>query len=107
MQWVCRPNQNFRGFAGTVVSGRVTVGDRVAVAASGRTSRVARILLGGEERDSAVAGQSIMLTLADEIDISRGDVIVASDARPQVSDQFAAHLIWMDPSTCCPAASIS
>ena len=77
VQWVCRPNQNFRGFAGPVLSGRVAVGDEIVVAASGRTSRVARILLGSEERDSAVAGQSVMLTLADEIDVSRGDLLVA------------------------------
>jgi bifunctional enzyme CysN/CysC len=102
VQWVCRPNQNFRGFAGLIVSGRVAVGDQVAVAASGRTSRVAGILLGSEERETGVAGQSVMLTLADEIDISRGDLIVARDARPTLSDQFAAHLIWMDPEHLLP-----
>ena len=103
MQWVCRPNQNFRGFAGTIVSGRVTVGDEVVVAASGRGSRIARILLGVDgARRPRVAGESVMVTLADEIDASRGDVIVAKDARPQVSDQFAAHLIWMDPEHLLP-----
>jgi bifunctional enzyme CysN/CysC len=96
VQWVCRPNQDFRGFAGTVVSGRVCVGDEVVVAASGRGSRVARILVGEAERDAATAGEAVMLTLRDEIDASRGDVLAAREARPQLSDQFAAHLVWMD-----------
>jgi bifunctional enzyme CysN/CysC len=102
VQWVCRPNQDFRGFAGTIVSGRVNVGDEVVVAASGRGSRISRILIGAEEHRSGVAGQAVMVTLADEIDASRGDVIVAKDARPQLSDQFAAHLIWMDPEHLLP-----
>jgi bifunctional enzyme CysN/CysC len=102
VQWVCRPNQDFRGFAGPVISGRIAVGSEVVVAASGRGSRVARILLGAEERNEAVAGQSVMLTLADEIDASRGDVLAAREARPQASDQFAAHLIWMDSEHLLP-----
>jgi bifunctional enzyme CysN/CysC len=102
VQWVCRPNQNFRGFAGTVVSGRIAIGSEVTVAASGRASRIARILVGFEERDTAVAGQSVMVTLADEIDASRGDLLVDKGARPQVSDQFAAHVIWMDPEHMLP-----
>jgi bifunctional enzyme CysN/CysC len=102
VQWVCRPNRNFRGFAGTIVSGRIQVGSEVVVAASGRGSRIARILVGSEERAEAVAGQSVMVTLADEIDASRGDLLAAKDARPQLSDQFAAHLIWMDPEHLLP-----
>jgi bifunctional enzyme CysN/CysC len=102
VQWVCRPNHQFRGFAGTIVSGRMRVGDEIVVAASGRGSRIARILSGAEELERAVAGQAVMVTLADEIDASRGDVLVAKDARPQVSDQFAAHLIWMDPEHLLP-----
>ena len=102
VQWVCRPHQNFRGFAGPVVSGRVAVGDEVVVAASGRSSRVARILVGAEERDSAASGESIMVTLADEIDWSRGDVIAAKEARPQLADQFAADLVWMDAEHLLP-----
>ncbi len=82
VQWVCRPDQSFRGFAGAIVSGRVAVGDEVVVAASGRASRIARILVGAEERDNAAAGQSVMVTLADEIDLSRGDIIAAKAARP-------------------------
>jgi bifunctional enzyme CysN/CysC len=102
VQWVCRPHQSFRGFAGPVVSGRVAVGDEVVVAASGRSSRVARILVGAEERDSAASGESIMVTLADEIDLSRGDVIAAKEARPQLADQFAADLVWMDAEHLLP-----
>ena len=102
VQWVCRPNQDFRGFAGTVLGGQVAVGDEVTVAASGRTSRVARLMLGREERDRATAGESVMLTLADEVDISRGDVLCPPENRPEVSDQFAAHLIWMDPEHLLP-----
>src|SRR5690606_13388957 len=102
VQWVCRPDQHFRGFAGTVASGRIAVGDPVAVAASGRGSTVARILLGRQERRAAVAGQSVLVTLADEIDASRGDMLVAADARPQLGDQCAAHLIWMDAEPLLP-----
>jgi bifunctional enzyme CysN/CysC len=96
VQWVCRPNQNFRGFAGPVLSGRVTLGDEIAVAASGRTSRVKKLLLGGAELETAVAGQSVMLTLADEIDASRGDVLSPAGERPVLSDQFAADIVWLD-----------
>ena len=96
VQWVCRPNQDFRGFAGPVLSGRIAVGDEVAVAASGRTSRVTGLGLGADRRESAVAGESIMLTLADEIDLSRGDVLSHSDSRPPLSDQFAADIVWLD-----------
>ncbi|MGQ7793020.1 sulfate adenylyltransferase subunit CysN [Faunimonas sp. B44] len=102
VQWVCRPDRTFRGFSGLVGSGRASVGDPVVVARSGRESRIARIMIGAEERDHAVAGQSIMLTLADEVDVSRGDVLVAKDARPEVTDQFAAHLIWMDEQHLLP-----
>jgi bifunctional enzyme CysN/CysC len=102
IQWVCRPNQDFRGFAGSVVSGRVAVGDPIVVAASGREARVKRILVGTEERESAVAGQSVMLTLSEEVDISRGDLLSTKDARPQVADQFAAHLVWMDGEPLLP-----
>ena len=96
VQWVCRPDQSFRGFAGPVVSGRVAVGDAIVAAASGRTSTVTRLAVGSDERQSASAGESVMLTLADEIDLSRGDVIAARDDRPQLADQFAADLVWMD-----------
>jgi bifunctional enzyme CysN/CysC len=102
VQWVCRPDRTFRGFAGTIAGGSVAVGDRVAVAGSGRTSTVERIYLGGDSIDEARAPQSVMLTLEDEIDISRGDVIAAADGRPEISDQLAGHVIWMSEDAMLP-----
>ncbi|HEX2255595.1 MAG TPA: GTP-binding protein, partial [Afifellaceae bacterium] len=102
VQWVCRPDAGFRGFAGFIAGGRVAVGDPIAVAGSGRRSRVARILVGDRDIESAVAGQSIMLTLADEVDVSRGDVLAPPEARPQVSDQFAADLVWFGEEPLLP-----
>ena len=95
VQWVNRPNLDFRGFSGTIASGRVRPGDAVAVAKSGKTSKVTRIVTMDGDRDEAVAGDAVTLTLADEVDISRGDVLADPQARPAVSDQFAAHLLWM------------
>ncbi len=95
VQWVNRPNLDFRGFAGTIVSGRIAVGEGVAVAKSGRTSKVTRIVTGDGDLKEAVAGQAVTLVLADEIDISRGDMLVAPEARPELADQFAAHVLWM------------
>jgi bifunctional enzyme CysN/CysC len=95
VQWVNRPNLDFRGFSGTVVGGRVKSGDEVVVAKSGRTSKVKRIVTLDGDLPEAVAGQAVTLTLADEVDVSRGDVLAAAHARPEVSDQFAAHLLWM------------
>ena len=102
VQWVCRPDRGFRGFAGAIAGGSVSVGDLIAVSGSGRTSTVDRIYLGGEEIQSAKAPQSILLTLTDEIDISRGELLAAADARPEVSDQLAAHLIWMSEDPMLP-----
>ncbi|MFZ5638150.1 MAG: sulfate adenylyltransferase subunit CysN [Pseudomonadota bacterium] len=100
VQWVCRPDQHFRGFAGTLVSGAVAPGDEIVALPSGRRSRVARVVAGGgagHGRDlaRAVRGQAVTLTLEDEIDISRGDVIASASAPPQAADQFAAHVLWM------------
>ncbi len=95
VQWVNRPNAEFRGFCGRIASGTIATGETVAVQPSGRQTRVARILTPGGERDRAAAGESITLTLADEIDVSRGDVLTAGPA-PQLSDQLAAHLVWFD-----------
>ena len=95
VQWVNRPHLDFRGFAGTVASGRVKPGDAVAVAKSGRTSKVLRIVTMDGDKPQAVAGDAVTLTLADEVDISRGDVLSEPQTRPEVSDQFAAHLLWM------------
>jgi bifunctional enzyme CysN/CysC len=96
VQWVNRPNLDFRGFAGLIASGSVRPGDEVRVLPSGKTSTVTRIVTLGGDLDRAVAGQSVTLCLADEIDCSRGDVITASAAPPQVADQFEATLVWMD-----------
>jgi bifunctional enzyme CysN/CysC len=95
VQWVNRPNLDFRGFSGTIAGGRIKPGDTVAVAKSGKTSIVARIVTMDGDRAEAVAGDAVTLTLADEVDISRGDVLADPQARPAVSGQFAAHLLWM------------
>jgi bifunctional enzyme CysN/CysC len=102
VQWVNRPNLDFRGFSGTIVSGRVRPGDTIAVARSGRTSSVTRIVTLDGDAHEAVAGEAVTLTLADEIDASRGDVICAAGARPEVSDQFAANLLWMSEEEMLP-----
>ncbi|MBB4003068.1 sulfate adenylyltransferase subunit CysN [Aurantimonas endophytica] len=96
VQWVNRPNLDFRGYSGTVASGRVAVGDVVAVATSGRTSVVRSIVTHDGEKRQALAGEAVTLVLADEIDVSRGDILADAEARPEVADQFAAHLVWMD-----------
>lgn len=95
VQWVNRPNLDFRGFSGLVSSGRVCPGDAVRLLPSGRTSRIERIVTYDGDLDQAVAGQSVTLTLADEVDCSRGDVIAPANSPPQVSDQFEATLVWM------------
>ena len=116
VQWVNRPSHEFRGFSGLVASGTVRPGDRVRVLPSGRVSEVARIVLpvlsdaaGGVEGDGdldrAVAGQSVTLVLADEVDCSRGDVIAAADSPLEVSDQFEAALVWMDEEAMLPGRS--
>ncbi len=95
VQWVNRPNLDFRGFSGTVAGGRIRPGDPVVVARSGRASNVARIVTLDGDLSEAVSGDAVTLTLTDEVDISRGDVLADPAQRPQVSDQFAAHLLWM------------
>ena len=95
VQWVNRPHQDFRGFAGTIASGTVRPGDRVRVLPSGRQSVVARIVTAGGDLAQAYAAQSVTLALEDEVDVSRGDVIAAADAPAQVADQFEATLVWM------------
>ncbi len=102
VQWVNRPHQNFRGFAGTLAAGEVRPGDPIVVLPSGRRSTVARVLDASGEASVARAGQAVTLTLADEIDISRGDVIAAAGDPPQVADQFAAHVLWMDDAALLP-----
>ena len=95
VQWVNRPNQHFRGFSGQVASGTMTPGNEVRILPSGKVTRIDRIVGEGGDRDEAVAGQSVTVTLADEIDCSRGDVIVAANDPPQSADQFEATIIWM------------
>ncbi|MEP9401777.1 sulfate adenylyltransferase subunit CysN [Sphingomonas sp. VNH70] len=102
VQWVNRPNLDFRGFAGTIAGGVIRPGDAVRVLPSGRTSRVARVVTMDGDLPEAVAGQSVTLTLADEIDCSRGDVIAAADAPPQVADQFRTTIVWMDGEPLLP-----
>ncbi len=102
VQWVNRPHQDFRGFAGLVVAGRIRAGEAVRVAPSGRQSRVARIVTAGGDLEEAVAGQSVTLVLADEVDVSRGDVLAAADSPPAVADQFQATLVWMHDEPMLP-----
>jgi bifunctional enzyme CysN/CysC len=95
VQWVNRPDLDFRGFCGTVTSGSIRPGDEVVVTSSGKTSRVARIVTMKGDLEEAVAGQAVTLTLTDEIDISRGDLLAAPKNRPQHSDQLEAKLVWL------------
>ncbi|GAB5482961.1 MAG: sulfate adenylyltransferase subunit CysN [Parasphingorhabdus sp.] len=105
VQWVNRPNLDFRGFSGQIASGTVRPGDEVRVLPSGKTSTVKRIVTMDGDLDEAVAGQSVTLTLAEEIDCSRGDVIAAADAPPQVADQFESTIVWMDEAELLPGRS--
>ncbi|MCL7410150.1 sulfate adenylyltransferase subunit CysN [Marivivens donghaensis] len=102
VQWVNRPNLDFRGFAGMIASGSVRPGDQVRVLPSGKTSTVSRIVSLEGDRDLAVAGESVTITLADEIDCSRGQVIVAAQAPLEVADQFESTLVWMDETEMVP-----
>jgi bifunctional enzyme CysN/CysC len=102
VQWVNRPNLDFRGFCGLLASGQLRAGDPVRVLPSGRVSRVARIVAGDGDLALAVAGQSVTITLEDEIDISRGDVISAADAPPEVADQFECTIVWMSDEPLLP-----
>ena len=102
VQWVNRPNQDFRGFSGTVTGGVAGVGDEIAVLPSGQRSKIARIVTADGDLSVAQPGQAVTLTLADEIDASRGDVIAAAANPPEVADQFAGHLIWMDAQPLLP-----
>ena len=98
VQWVNRPSLDFRGFAGMIAGGQLRKGDRIAAFPSGRETSVARILGPDGDIDLAVAGQSVTLTLADEIDVSRGDLLAPPDSPPGVADQFEASIVWMSES---------
>ncbi len=102
VQWVIRPNLDFRGFAGLIATGRIKPGDAVRVLPSGKTSTVARIVTFDGDLSEGVAGQSLTLTLADEIDCSRGDVLAVADNPPEVADQFEATLVWMSEEPLLP-----
>jgi bifunctional enzyme CysN/CysC len=95
VQWVNRPDQNFRGFSGQIASGSVRPGADVRILPSGRTTRIERIVTTGGDLDAAVAGESVTVTFEDEIDCSRGDVIAAASAPPEAADQFEATIVWM------------
>jgi bifunctional enzyme CysN/CysC len=102
VQWVNRPNLDFRGFSGQIASGRVRPGDRIRSLPSGRETTIARIVTQAGDLTEAVAGQSVTLTFADEIDTSRGDLIAEGTAPPEVSDQFQVKLLWMSESPLLP-----
>ncbi|MGB2218736.1 MAG: sulfate adenylyltransferase subunit CysN [Henriciella sp.] len=103
VQWVNRPNLDFRGFSGQVASGSIKQGDRVKTLPSGRETVVQRIVAHGGDLDEAVAGQSVTLTFGDEVDTSRGDLICDAQAPAEVSDQFQAHILWMSDEPMLPA----
>jgi bifunctional enzyme CysN/CysC len=102
VQWVNRPNLDFRGYAGIVVGGSVKRGNRLRVLPSGKESRVARIVTREGDLEEAVSGQSITITLEDEIDISRGDILATIDAPARVADQFEATIVWMSDEPMLP-----
>jgi len=105
VQWVNRPNLDFRGFSGTIASGTVRPADTVVVPSSGQTSKVARIVTMDGDLSEAVAGQAVTITLEDEIDISRGDMLCSPEQRPAYADQFVAHLVWLHEEPLLPGRS--
>ncbi len=105
VQYVVRPNLDFRGFAGQVASGSVKAGDKVTVAKSGQQSTVKEIVIHEGTQARADEGEAVTIVLTDEIDISRGDMLVAPEARPHVADQFQAHVIWFDAQPMIPGRS--
>jgi len=105
VQLVSRPHLDFRGYAGTVASGDIRVGDPVVVLPSGKETTIARIVTMDGDLEAATAGQAITLVVADNLDISRGDVLVAPDRLPQFADQFAAHVVWMYENQLLPGRS--
>lgn len=102
VQWVNRPNLDFRGFSGLISDGEIAPGDTVRIVPSGKTSTVKSIVTMDGDKDQAVAGQSVTLTLTDEVDCSRGDVIAAADAPPQSADQFESTIVWMSDEKLIP-----
>jgi bifunctional enzyme CysN/CysC len=105
VQYVNRPNLDFRGFAGTIASGSIARGDEVVVAKSGTSVNVKRIVAHGGDLERAVAGQAVTLVLDEEVEVSRGNLLVARSARPHVADQFAANIVWFDEQALLPGRS--
>jgi len=105
VQWVNRPNLDFRGFSGQIASGKIEPGDSIKVLPSGKSSKVNSIVTMDGDLPKAIAGQSVTITLENEIDCSRGDVIVEADNPPQVADQFETTLVWMDDEELLPGRS--
>ncbi|NVK18622.1 MAG: sulfate adenylyltransferase subunit CysN [Methylocystaceae bacterium] len=105
VQWVNRPNLDFRGFSGTIEAGTIKPGDEIAVPASGQTSKVDKIVTMDGDLDQAIAGQAVTITLTDEIDISRGDMLVDPKNRPDYADQFESEIIWMHEDALLPGRS--
>lgn len=105
VQWVNRPNLDFRGFAGKVAGGKIKPGDEVRIIPSGQISSVDRIVTFDGDLDQATVGQSITLTLKDDVDCSRGQIITSSDSKFEIADQFEATIIWMDRETLIPGRS--
>ncbi len=105
MQWVNRPDSSFRGYTGTIAAGTVRPGDTVIVSRTGQTANIARIVTMDGDRSSASTGDAITLTLDREIDVSRGDILSPPQGRPDVSDQIAAHIIWMSEEALLPGRS--
>jgi len=105
VQWVNRPNLDFRGFSGAVTSGRVAPGDEIVAALSGKTANIARIVTADGDQPEAVAGDAVTIVLDRDIDVSRGDILADPKARPEVSGQFAAELLWMAEEEMLPGRS--
>jgi bifunctional enzyme CysN/CysC len=105
VQWVNRPNAEFRGFSGTVAAGAIATGDPILVAGSGRSSRVKEIVTFDGTLERAQAGDAVTLTLTDEIDVARGDLLADPRDPPEFVDQFAAHVIWMSEQPLVPGRS--
>ena len=105
VQWVNRPDLDFRGYCGTIASGRISRGDEIVVANSGRVSKVKNLYVADQLAETASAGDAVTVTLIDEIDVARGDVLCHAQARPEVADQFTAHVIWMSADPMLPGRS--
>jgi len=102
VQWVNRPNMDFRGFSGTVSSGQISEGDPIVVMPSSKASKVKEIITFDHKKDRAVVGEPVSILLEDEIDVSRGDVLAMPKSRPEVADQFSVMLVWLSENPMLP-----